>query len=131
MMDKPNDWIERAKVRYAHIPILSLEEMFALPEPQEFDGGVYFCWVNRGLTYIGKSKHICERLYIQDCMNKNGHNYSGIRAKPVLWDRVTCVVLHTGMFICPRLAGQLTEYERAYIAHYQPFFNQDYQNGFT
>lgn len=131
MTESLNQWVERAKVKYAHIPILSIEEMLVLPEPQEFDAGVYFCWLKGGLTYIGKSKHICERLYIQDCMNKNGHNYSGIRAKPVEWDRVTCIVLETGFECSPRLPGLLTQYERAYIAAYQPFYNQDYQDGFT
>jgi len=131
MMEKTADWIERVKRQCAHIPVLSIEEMFALPEPQEFDGGVYFCWFQGGLTYIGKSKHILERLYIQDCMNKNGHNYAGIRAKPVIWDKVTCIVLETGMVSSPAIAGLLTQYERIYIATYQPYFNQDYQNGFT
>lgn len=126
-----NRWIEQTKAKYAHVPILSLEEMYALPEPEEFDAGVYFCWWQRGLTYIGKSKHICERLYIQDCMNKNGHNYGGIRAKVVPWDKVTCVVLENGFECSPRLGGLLTAYERAYIATYTPAFNQDYQDGFT
>lgn len=125
------DWVERARKKYAHIPILGIDEMFNLPEPREYDAGVYFCWLNGALTYIGKSKHICERLYIQDCMNKNGHNYGGIRAKPVPWDKVTCIVLETGIECSPGLMGLLTQYERAYIAAYQPAFNQDYQDGYT
>jgi hypothetical protein len=64
-------------------------------------------------------------------MNRNGHNYSGVRAKVVPWDKVTCIVLETGRFCSPRLPGLLTEYERAYIAAYQPAFNEDLQNGYT
>jgi hypothetical protein len=115
----------------AHIPVLSIEEMLALPEPQEYDAGVYFLWKDGGLTYIGKSKHICERLYHQSCMNRNLPLYVGKRAKLVPFDKVTALVLETGQFCSPRLGALLMQHERAYIAAYQPAFNQDTQNGFT
>ena len=111
--------------------VLSLEEMLQLPEPQEYDAGIYFLWKDGALTYIGKSKHICERLYHQTCMNRNLPLYTGRRAKLVPFDKVTCLVLETGPFCSPRLGAQLLHHERAYIAAYQPAFNQDNQNGFT
>lgn len=124
-------WAKTTLERLGHIKVLDLPELKALPHPKPFDAGVYFCWLNGELTYIGKSKHICERLYIQDLMNKNGHNYGGIRAKPIPWDVVTSLVLESGRECSPRLSRLLTEYERIYIATYQPPFNQDFQDGFT
>lgn len=119
------------KERYAHIPILSIDEMRELPEPQEFDAGVYFLWFKEGLTYIGKSKHICERIYIQACMNKNGHNYLGTRMTQIPFDKITCLVLQNGPTCPAGLDGLLTSHERAYIAAYLPAFNQDFQHGYT
>lgn len=115
----------------AHIPVLSIDEIQKLPEPQEYDAGIYFLWKEGGLTYIGKSKHICERLYHQALMNQNIRFYVGKRAKAVPFDKVTALVLETGQFCSPRLDGLLMQHERAYIAAYQPAFNQDTQNGFT
>jgi hypothetical protein len=122
-----NDWATAC----SDVQVLSLEEMRELPEPQEYDAGIYFLWKGDALTYIGKSKHICERLYFQSCMNRNLPFYTGHRAKLVPFDKVTCLVLETGITCSPGLGGKLMHYERAYIAAYQPGFNQDNHNGFT
>ena len=129
--DHARRWVEQTKQRYAHIPILSIEELAKLPAPQEYDAGVYFLWKDGGLIYIGKSKHICERLYIQGCMNRCGTLYHGTRYKSIPWDAVTCIVLQTGWECPPWLSGRLTEYERAYIAAYEPLLNEDFRDGFT
>lgn len=116
---------------YGHIPIRSLLELSELPEPEEFDAGIYFLWRGGELLYIGKSRNILGRLTYQTLVNKNHMFHSSPTDKVIPFDRVTCKVLECGQIRCPCLDGNLEAYERAYISFYRPPFNMDTQNGFS
>jgi hypothetical protein len=121
------DWAAQMRAEYAHIPILSMDELRALPEPDEHDAGIYFLWKADELQYIGKSTQISHRLYLQDQANRYGH----LRANPmkrIPYDRATALVLDTGRIRRDGLADDLRAYERAYIATYQPPLNHIGQN---
>lgn len=130
MNPKPGQ-IERWGKIYAHIPIRPLHELYALPEPEEYDSGVYFLWAGNQLLYIGKSRNICNRLYYQQLVNKNHMFHSSPTDKVIPFDKITCKVLEHDMVCCPCLDGNLEAYERAYLSFYKPPFNCDTQNGFT
>ena len=121
--------IEHWAEKYAHVPILSLEEMYALPESQEYDSGIYFLWYQQGLVYIGKSRNLEVRAGYQAYVNRGTHH--SITAKVIPHDKRTCLVLESGIVASPRLDGTLTSYERAYIARYRPYFNLDIQCSFV
>lgn len=128
-MRKPKKtWVEKMREQYAHIPILPIEELKKLPESQEYDGGIYFLWLNDELQYIGKSSHIGERLALQDYANKFYKLRASKYPKPIPYDRHTALVLDTGQIKSEGLAENLKEYERAYIAHYTPPMNSHEQN---
>jgi hypothetical protein len=110
-------WVDKMKRLYAHIPILPLEDLRALPEAGDFDAGVYFLWLRDDLQYIGKSRQICYRLQLQEQSNL----YGGIKRIP--FDRHTCIVVEGGRVRSDDLDDRLKPLERAYIAHYQPPFN--------
>lgn len=112
----------------AHVPVLSLEELKALPEAEEYDAGIYFLWLNDELQYIGKSDHICERLALQDYANKFAKLRASKWPKPIPYDRHTALVLDRGMYRKDGLKDQLRDYERAYIANYTPPMNHIGQN---
>jgi hypothetical protein len=123
--------IDSWKRIYRHIPIMSLAELRTLPEPQEFDSGVYFLWEGEQLQYIGKSRDILGRSYYQTLVNRNFEYHVSTTAKRIPFDRITCWVIERGPIACPCLAGNLEAYERAYLAHYETPYNFDCQNGFS
>lgn len=125
------DWIALNRKRYAHIPIKSLEELRALPGPQEYDSGVYFLWADNALIYIGRSRNLCQRMFYQKTLNRHAPFQISIKAKPIYFDAMTCLVLESGTECSPHLDINLRDYERAYIAAYEPAHNQDYQDGVT
>ena len=116
-------WVERMKRECAHIKVLPFEEIKALPEAGEFDGGIYFLWKGDTLQYIGKSMHVGERLTHHDW----AFTYAKFRSNktnPIPYDRHTCLVMcggriKEGDWIKPILR----DHERAYIAHFKPPYN--------
>lgn len=125
------DWPEKTREKYAHIPILPLEQLVELPGPEEYDSGIYFLWAGKALVYIGKSKNLCNRLYYQRTLNRAEPFQVGTKAKAIPFDRMTCLVLENGIVCSPQLEANLQAYERAYLAAYEPIYNQDYQDGVT
>lgn len=121
-------WAKEMRKRYSDIPILSIAELRSLPEAKELEGGIYFLWIGDDLQYIGKSKHIVERISLQDYANQFHTLRASKSPKPIPYDRHTCLVLGTGRIIDEGLAARLTAYERAYIAHYTPPMNHIGQN---
>lgn len=122
---------EHWRADYSEVPILSIEEMYALPEAKEYDSGVYFLWYRGGLVYIGKSRNLLGRAYYQHGVNRANGLMQSTTAKVIPHDKMTCLVLHNGFEIPGWLDGKLTAYERAYFAAYEPYFNEDHQAGFT
>lgn len=126
-----NDWVAKTRAQYAHIPILSIAELSALPGPAEYDSGIYFLWAGDALIYIGKSRNLCNRLYHLLSVNRYAPFQAG-RVKPIPFERITCLALETGIECSRNLDFNLQSYERAYIAAYEPPYNEDYvRNGFT
>jgi len=123
-------WAEQTREKFAHIPILPLEELARLPEAEEFDAGVYFLWQGKSLVYIGKSRNICDRLHRQAQVNRFAV-FRMSRCKAIPHERHTALVLEKGQFASPGLDSTLKQYERAYIAHYLPEFNHPDENGGT
>jgi hypothetical protein len=123
-------WADKAREQFAHIPIMSLEELSALPEAEEFDAGVYFLWQGPALVYIGKSRNIPERMMRQDQVNRFGVLRNS-RCKIIPHDRHTALVLEKGQFASRGLDAVLWVHERAYIAHYLPAYNHPDDNGGT
>jgi len=123
--------IERWKHTYRHIPIMSLEQLRALPEPQEMESGIYFLWLGETLQYIGKSRDILGRQCYQQLVNRTGVFHTSTTAKQIPYDRITAKVLERGFEVCPCLDGNLQAYERAYLAHYDTPYNFDLKGGFT
>jgi len=105
--------------------------MRALPEPVEFDAGIYFLWDGDELLYIGKSRDVLGRKTYQDLVNKNGVFHESPTAKFIPYDAITCLVVQNGWYADQRLDGQLQNLERIYIATYEPPYNIGYINGFT
>lgn len=117
-------WAEKTRRVYKHIPILAIEELRKLPEPEPFDGGIYFLWQGDELVYVGKSSHIVER-------SERQHRIERYSSDRTYWDRhdrlphdrLTALVLEKGRVKSPYLPFKLQDYERAYIAHYEPKLN--------
>lgn len=127
-----NPRVAKGQAEVAHIPVLSLDQMRALPGPAEFDSGIYFLWAGEHLLYIGKSRNLCTRQYYQSCLKRYAPFQTSERAKPIPYDRMTCLVLENGIECSRELDTNLRDYERAYIASYETPYNEDYQqNGFT
>lgn len=106
-----SEWTERTRRELADVELLPLEELRALPECGEFDGGIYFLWLGDKLQYVGKSQHIANRLV--------GHDRKG----RFQFDRHTCIALDGGRFVSRDLGAKMQRLERAYIARYEPPFN--------
>jgi hypothetical protein len=113
------------------IPLLSLDELRALPEAQEYDGGVYFLWQNDQLQYIGKSSHVLERLAKQGYVNKYAPFQQGKSQIPIPFDRHTCIVLEQGFVKQPGTPALLRDYERLYIGTYPTPYNDPRYQAFT
>lgn len=127
-----NPRFEKARAECAHIQVLALADMRALPGPEEFDSGIYFLWAGDALLYIGKSRNLCTRAYYQRTLSKYAPFQTSDRAKPIPYDRMTCLVLENGIECSRELDTNLRDHERAYIAAYETPYNEDYQqNGFT
>lgn len=123
MLDaRAQTWIDNAKRDYGHIPVLSLEEIRALPEAVEFDAGIYFLWNGAELQYIGKSLQVLTRIGHHGFATRYGYPQSTYN-NHVPSDRHTCLVLASGRYREPGIEKQLYEYEHAYIAHFMPPFN--------
>lgn len=121
--------IERWKLQGKDVPILPLEKLAELPGPEEYEGGIYFLWQGGTLLYIGRSTNLCERFYFFKTAAKRNPQFdiSVALQKIVHFDKMTCLVLQTGIEIEPWLRPMLQRYERAYIAHYLPGMNEDFQ----
>lgn len=115
----------------AKYPVLSLDELRELPEAEEYDGGVYFLWLNDELQYIGKSYHVLERLGYQQSVNRYAPFQNGVSQIAIPFDRHTCIVLEKGFVKQPRTAGLLQDYERLYIGTYETPFNNPTFQAFT
>lgn len=127
---KPSIYADRIREKYAHVPILPLEELAKLPEAEEFDSGIYFLWQGPRLVYVGKSKNILDRRVRMTQVNRCHVLYrSTFTAVP--HDRYTALVLEKGQFVQPGLDAKLRAYERAYINAYQPEYNEDRASGLT
>jgi hypothetical protein len=111
--------------------ILSLEELRALPGPVEYDSGIYFLWKGQDLLYIGRSRNLCSREYYQATVNRYYPFHHSQTAKYIPADRMTCLVLENGIECSRELDSNLSTYERAYIAAYEPPYNYDNGSGFT
>jgi hypothetical protein len=118
-MHKDAEILAGLKARY---PVLSLEQLRALPEAEEYDSGVYFLWLNEELQYIGKSVHIQERLTRQIMENRTAPLATS-RQVNIPFDRHTCIVLEKGFIKQPATAGLLQNYERLYIGTYPTPYN--------
>lgn len=123
--------VEEAKATAKRVPILGLDQLRALPGPKEYDSGIYFLWGGPALLYIGKSRNLLSREYEQRTWKRYAGLHKSDRAKPLPYDRFTCLVLETGLVCSPGLDLILRTYERAYIATYDPPYNEDYNFGFT
>jgi hypothetical protein len=126
-----NPRVLAAYASVAHLAVLSLPEMRALPGPKEFDSGIYFLWSGDHLLYIGKSRNLCQREYYQQTLKRYAPFQESTRAKPIPYDRMTCLVLENDIVCSRELDTNLRNYERAYIAAYETPYNEDYLNGFT
>lgn len=116
------------KARY---PVLSLDELRQLPEAEEYDGGVYFLWLNDELQYIGKSSHVQERLAKQGYVNRYAPFQNGKSQIPIPFDRHTCIVLEKGFVKQPGTPKLLQDYERLYIGTYPTPYNNPRFQAFT
>lgn len=113
------------------LPLLSLDELRALPEAQEYDGGVYFLWQDDQLQYVGKSSHVLERLAKQGYVNKYAPFQNGKSQIAIPFDRHTCIVLETGFVKQPGTPQMLRDYERLYIGTYETPYNNPRFQAFT
>jgi hypothetical protein len=110
------EWTERMRREYADVEILPLDAIRGLPKPGEFTGGIYFLWLAGELQYIGKSRDLGNRL--------NVHEYH----RTIPFDDHTALVIDQGRIVNDQLGSQLKRLERAYIAHYEPPYNDLYGN---
>lgn len=124
------EYAERIKDQWAHIPILPLEELATLPAAEQYDSGVYFLWRGAELLYIGRSKIILDRIQRLTQAKRGSPLYASTH-KAVPFDRYTALVLAKGMEVEPGLDTKLRLHERAYINAYQPPYNIDMASGLT
>jgi hypothetical protein len=106
---------------YAHIPILPIEELRKLPEPQEFEAGLYFLWEAGELVYIGKAKDLKFRTGRQ-WQILHMHESTGGQEAPRPFDTCTVLVTERGE-LSRGWDIRLMEMERAYLGHYEPKYN--------
>jgi hypothetical protein len=123
-------YADRIRDQYAHVPILTLDELRALPEAEQFDSGIYFLWNGPDLMYIGRSRNILDRQQRLTQAKRCSPLYQASH-KAVPHDRHTALVLEKGMFAQPGLDTKLRLYERAYINAYLPPYNIDRASGLT
>lgn len=126
-----NARVAKALADVAHIPIMGLAKLRALPEAQDYDSGIYFLWANTTLLYIGKSRNLSRRAYEQRTLKRYAPFQIGERSKPIPYDLMTCLVLENDPVCSPGLDLKLQAYERAYIAAYEPPYNEDEWLGTT
>lgn len=111
-----------ARKRLAHVPVLSLEQMRALPEPRPQEGGVYFLWLADELRYVGRSRNILFRVEIFRSYTRYGR-VTYYEMPPMPFDRITFIALEAETK--ERFHFMAKDYERAYIATYLPAYNSD------
>lgn len=111
--------------RLAHVPLLSLEQLRALPEPRPKEGGVYFLWRGDELVYVGRSQNVLWRVEIFRS-NARYSRVSYYSAMPrMIFDRITLQKFELPSFEAFHYTTM--DYEHAYIATYLPPYNADYQ----
>jgi hypothetical protein len=104
-------WIEQIREASAHVHVLSLEQIMALPSGIGSNAAIYFFWLEGKLQYIGKSRSLKKRM--------RDHRRDG----RIRHDRCTLLEL-------PAADEVLRDHERAYIAAYPtPFNSRDYTPG--
>lgn len=108
----------------AHIPIEPLERLRAFPESGRYDAGVYFLWRGQQLLYIGKSRNIGQRI-IHHTRARRALEGEYRKNKRIPFQRHTCIVLDSQPIVpdLEKLDAQLRDFERAYIAAYEPPYN--------
>jgi len=124
---KDAEIVARLRATY---PVLTLDELRALPEAEEYDGGVYFLWRANDLQYIGRSSHILDRLTWQSTVNRMDTLMTS-RHVAIPFDRHTCIVLERGYLKQPRTELLMKDYERLYIGTYPTPYNDPSFLGYT
>lgn len=125
-----SEYADRIAHEFAHIQILTIEELRALPPAEQYDSGIYFLWNGPDLMYIGRSRNILDRQQ-RLTQAKRGSALYQASHKAVPHDRHTALVLEKGMFAESGLDTKLRLYERAYINAYLPPYNIDRASGLT
>jgi hypothetical protein len=124
-MHKNAEILAELRSRY---PVLTLDELRALPAAAEYDAGVYFLWQGANLQYIGRSDHVLERLAKQGYVNRYAPFQNGASQVAIPHDRHTCLVVQSGMIRSEIARGQCQELERLYIGTYPtPYNNPNFQ----
>lgn len=119
-------WPETMRERLAHIKVLSLEEIRVLPEAKPFEAGIYFLWRGPELLYIGKSEHVMQRI-VKQAWQKKMDRFQQQDRVGIPFDRHTCLAVEGEG---PRLKFALQDFERAYIANFDPPCNHtDFRGG--
>lgn len=120
----PPAWAVETRQRLAHIPILSLEELRALPDPQPKEGGVYFLWRENALVYVGRARSVLWRseFFLSQA------RYSRVRyyQQAIQFDRITLLKFDDDLSK-EAFHFATKDYEHAYIAQYLPEYNSDYK----
>lgn len=102
--------------------LLTIDQLRALPGPEEFDGGVYFLWDSDELVYIGGAININQRAYYQANVNRLGKLHQS-RNKPIKHDRLTALVMVKGRIKEGFDRGTLDDLEQRYIDTYPTKYN--------
>jgi len=121
---------DNIKHTYAHIKILTLEELRVLPECQDYDCGIYFLWGGPELLYIGKSRNVPDRIQRLTQAKRCSPFYQASH-KAVPFDRHTVLVLANSPIRDEKMELPLQLHERAYIDAYRPPYNFDRASGLT
>jgi|SRR5579859_1780805 len=121
---------DNIKHTYAHIKILTLEELRALPECKDYDRGIYFLWRGPELLYIGKSRNVPDRIQRLTQAKRCSPFYQASH-KAVPFDRHTVLVLSNSPIRDETIELPLQLHERAYIDAYRAPYNFDRASGLT
>lgn len=123
-----SNWVERVQAESKDIPILTVDELKALPSTStDADSGIYFLWWKGELAYIGKSRQIKCRIDFQLDVNEKMRERA-YKMRMIPFDSYTCLVLNSDRYAPPGLDEKLKRYECAYIAAHQPPMNSLEQN---